>query len=86
MPCHDYDSFTPVYWSNCRFCGAGPRPKEKQRQCTECGGGCFACVTEQCSCCGRWFCIGCMEEDRRCGECVKANKEEECDGNLQRMQ
>lgn len=33
-------------------------------------------MMRQCECCCRWFCIGCMEEDKRCGECVKANKEE----------
>lgn len=41
---------------------------------------CFACgdriILRECSCCCRWFCIGCMEEDRRCEECAEANKEE----------
>lgn len=39
----------------------------------------------QCECCCRWFCIGCMEEDRRCKACVEANKEEERDGDLQHV-
>lgn len=76
MPCPDPDEFEPLDAEpeRCKFCDEALGPPE--RHCGECGGGCFACVTEQCSCCCRWFCIGCMEEDRRCGECVEANKEE----------